>query len=238
MKRTQLKQNALQQGAATDEAAEDASQKPYHRKDLRKDLLQAALELTIERNGPAFSLRELAAREKVTHTAVYRHFADKASIFSELSREGFELLATYQRETADLAGLPPLERLELLGATYVRFARDNPGFFRVMFDTNLSGAREETKQGERAAFANLVELVRECQDAGELLPVDASAIATYLILAPHGMAHFGNIGHLNHLFEGGAPDALAVDVQRLSLAPFRTTPYSASEISAIVGRLG
>ncbi|WP_197522891.1 MULTISPECIES: WHG domain-containing protein [Rhizobium/Agrobacterium group] len=215
-----------------------AADKPYHRKNLREDLLRSALELTVERDGPAFSLRELAMREKVSHTAVYRHFSDKASLFAELSSEGFRQLALYQNRTIEAPDLPPLARLEQMGATYVRFAMENVGFFRVMFDVNLAGEWEEARKGERTAFGNLVGLVRQCQSEGDIIDADPRAIATYLVLSPHGLAHFNNIGHLTHLLQTSMTlDQLATQVFRLTLAPFLTKPYSEQDVRALVNSI-
>ena len=65
---------------------------PTYGGDLRRDLLDAALEL-IAREGPSsVSLRWLARRLGVSHAAPANHFPDKAALFTAIATEGFELL--------------------------------------------------------------------------------------------------------------------------------------------------
>jgi AcrR family transcriptional regulator len=105
----------------------------YHHKDLRNALQHVALRFIAERNGPAFSLRELGVAIGVSHTAVYRHFASKAELLEALTEEGFSELHRYQTAELAKAGSDPLMRLHALGDAYFRFAQENPGAFWLMF---------------------------------------------------------------------------------------------------------
>ena len=67
--------------------------KPYHHGELRAAALAAAV-LAVETAGPdALTLRSLALQLGVTHKALYRHFADRASLLIAVSSEGFSALA-------------------------------------------------------------------------------------------------------------------------------------------------
>lgn len=95
----------------------------YHHGDLRAAILEAAGVL-IEKEGLArLSVREAARRAGVSHNAPYRHFADRDSLLDGLAQAGIE-----QLEEA-LAGLSGRD----LGQAYVRFAREHPQRFRLMF---------------------------------------------------------------------------------------------------------
>ena len=50
---------------------------PYHHGDLRRALIDTALELVTEEQDWAFSLREVARRAGVSHQAPYNHFPEK-----------------------------------------------------------------------------------------------------------------------------------------------------------------
>ena len=65
----------------------------YHHGDLQNALIEAALKLIKKKNGWQFTLREVAGIAGVSHTAPYRHFADKASLLTELAILGFEKMA-------------------------------------------------------------------------------------------------------------------------------------------------
>jgi AcrR family transcriptional regulator len=104
----------------------------YHHGDLRRAVLDAALEL-IGRDGPGgLSMRDLARRAGVSHAAPAHHFKDKAGLLTAIAVEGHELLA------ASLAG-PPGDSPDLreLGVRYVRFALAQPAHFEVMFRPDL-----------------------------------------------------------------------------------------------------
>src|ERR1044072_517714 len=115
----------------------------YHHGDLRRVLLDTALELIAERGPGAISLRDLARVAGVSHTAPAHHFGDKAGLFTAIAVQGNELLAD-ARAGADL---------EDMGVRYVRFAAEYPSHFEVMFrpdlwhtdDPDLAAARERTR---------------------------------------------------------------------------------------------
>ncbi|WEK42255.1 MAG: WHG domain-containing protein [Candidatus Sphingomonas colombiensis] len=104
----------------------------YHHGDLRAALVTAGLGLIEEQSADDLSLRELARRVGVSATAVYRHFPDKAALMAALAREALERLAAAQRAASERAG-GGMAGFEATGAAYVRFARDNPGLFRLVF---------------------------------------------------------------------------------------------------------
>lgn len=110
-----------------------AAQRPYHHGDLRRAILDAALEV-IAISGPgAVSLRDLARRAGVSHAAPAHHFKDKAGLLTAIAVEGNEILALSLTE--GLAEDP--DDLRGLGARYVRFALDHPAHFEVMFRPDL-----------------------------------------------------------------------------------------------------
>lgn len=106
---------------------------PYHHGDLRRAVLDAALEV-IAKDGPsAISLRDLARRAGVSHAAPAHHFKDKAGLLTAIAVEGNELLAE------SLAEAIAEDRTQLidLGVRYVRFALAHPGHFAVMYRPDL-----------------------------------------------------------------------------------------------------
>lgn len=99
----------------------------YHHGDLRIAILAAASQ-TLEKEGLSrLSLREVARRAGVSHSAPYRHFPDRESLLAALAAEGFGMLALAQREAAAASGLRGM------GEAYVRFALAHPQRFQLMF---------------------------------------------------------------------------------------------------------
>ncbi|MGW7252546.1 TetR/AcrR family transcriptional regulator [Streptomyces sp. NPDC054834] len=102
--------------------------RPYHHGDLRRAVLTAALDV-IAADGPsALSLRDLARRAGVSHAAPAHHFKDRTGLLTAIAAEGYGLLAAALREAADLKDA---------GVRYVRFAREHPAHFQVMFAPGL-----------------------------------------------------------------------------------------------------
>ena len=207
--------------------------KGYHHNDLRNALLTTALDFIVKRGGPNFSMRELASALGVTHASAYRHFSDKAALLDALTAEGFRTLAAYQDEEMNKALDDPLERFNALGFAYLRFARENKGFFSLMFTARED---EDPKQSSRTrhnekALSTLVGAIVECQRAGLIVDCDPVGIAGYVVLAPHGLAAYETQGH-EPLGKGNDvaffPDMKAVN--ELSIMPFLVNPPTPQEV--------
>lgn len=102
----------------------------YHHGDLRRAVLDSALELIVEAGPGAVSLRALARRLGVSHAAPTHHFRTKEGVFTAIAAEGFTLFA-------DALGAAPSMAMDDLGATYVRFCLDHRSHFAVMFRPDL-----------------------------------------------------------------------------------------------------
>lgn len=102
--------------------------RPYHHGDLRRAILGAALDVIAAEGPAALSLRDLARRAGVSHAAPAHHFKDRTGLLTAIAAEGFGLLAAALKEAADLKDA---------GVRYVRFAREHPAHFQVMFAPEL-----------------------------------------------------------------------------------------------------
>jgi AcrR family transcriptional regulator len=100
---------------------------PYHHGDLRRALLDSALEAIGEQGPAAVSLRDVARRAGVSHAAPTHHFGDKTGLLTALATEGWTLLADALGETAAEG-----HGFAELGVGYVLFATSHPAHFAVM----------------------------------------------------------------------------------------------------------
>src|SRR4051794_31369032 len=113
-------------------------ERPYHHGDLRRAVVNAALDILRETQSLEFSLRELARRAGVSHNAPYKHFADKRDLLAAVSAAGFELLT--RRMGREIAGLDsPREQLFAMLRAYLDHGVQNPALYRLMFGGYLSG---------------------------------------------------------------------------------------------------
>lgn len=140
----------------------------YHHGDLRPALLRAAGGILEKEGRDAISLRDLARRTGVSHTAPYRHFADREALLSALAEEGFALLA------GQLEGRPRREQ----AVAYVRYALANPARFRLMFTRPVPQTLRRFVEGDAAAHATwaLVHGLAELLLSGQLGDVDPEAV--------------------------------------------------------------
>lgn len=112
---------------------------PYHHGDLRRALIDTALQLVGEEQDWTFSLRELARRAGVSHHAPYNHFADKLDLLTATAAVGFERLRDGLRGA--MVGIDdPETLLAAIARTYVSLGLENPALYRLMFGPALSEA--------------------------------------------------------------------------------------------------
>lgn len=167
-------------------AAGVTPRRPYHHGDLRRAVLDAAVDAITEHGPAGVGLRDLARRVGVSHAGPVHHFKDKAGVLTALAAEGFDLLADALHATVAAGG-----DIVELGASYVRFAVGHRAHFEVMFRPDLyrddDPALVEARDRAGAALAGGV--------ADRPDPELASVAAWSLV---HGFATLWNTGALSH----------------------------------------
>ena len=135
--------------------------KRYHHGDLRHALIHTGLEV-IDREGlQALSIRRLAAKIGVSHTAPIYHFANKNELIGAIATEGFRI---YNRTVAPVLEEPdPRERFVGLGRRYFQFASEHSAYYRLIFgpsgDTWTTGETDELAEESSRAFESLLSTV-------------------------------------------------------------------------------
>ena len=203
-----------------------ATQQPYHHGDLPNALRRAAVEVIAERGVAGFSLREVARRSGVSHTAPAHHFGDVRGLLTSIAEEGFETLRAVTQSAAD-QHTDPAERLVAIGRAYVALARSHAAHCEVMFRTDIVDQDDpDVQQCGLAAYAVLENTMRDLVTA-ERLPVNVddatwlcwSAMQGLVVLEP-------KIAVINQL-RGGAPittDELVRRYTHLMLNGLRSSP--------------
>ena len=163
---------------------------PYHHGDLPNALRQAAVAVIDERGLGAFSLREVARRAGVSHTAPAHHFGDVRGLLTAVAIDGFEALQAVTAEAC--AGIEdPVERLAAIGDAYVNLARSHHAHCEVMFRTDVVDPDDADLQlAGMTAYAVLEDTVRTLID-DEGLDVDLDDATWLCWSAMQGLVALG-----------------------------------------------
>lgn len=169
--------------------APSASEHPYHHGNLRAALLDASLDVLRQEGLGALTVRGVARRVGVSHTAAYRHFTDKTALLAAIAEQGF---ARLRNEMAAARATVAGAELQFVacGVAYVRFAMANADHFRVMFGgwNQDRSAHPQLRAAADGAFEVLLGLVQAGQASGVLRRDDPQVMALAAWASVHGLA--------------------------------------------------
>jgi AcrR family transcriptional regulator len=161
---------------------------------LSEEIVDAASAL-LEETGreESLSLRAVARRANITAPSIYAHFADREAILDAVIGRAFgEIIAAVESEREGVTD--PVASLHAGCLGYLRFARERPHRYRVLFGRDRDPQARPPARGEldelvgSAAFNVLVDAIATCAAAGRSDSTDPFADATVLWAAMHGLA--------------------------------------------------
>lgn len=180
--------------------------KPYHHGNLRRALVEAALELIDQRGVDDLSVREVARRAGVSSGAPFRHFADKSALLAAVAEDAQRSFLEHTDAALRAAPHDPIERFQAIGVAFVEFAVAHPARFRVM---NLAAVREvggDALAELRAKTRDVLRtLVVAAQEAGRLPPGDP---------APLMVTAYALVYGLSRLYVDGLAPGLGLSLDR------------------------
>lgn len=163
--------------------------KEREKSEMRRAVLEAAMQLFIEDGYEKVSIRKIADKIEYSPASIYTYFEDKGDIFYELHNEGFGKLLVMQQRVQDISD--PKERLSAHGRAYLEFAFNNPEYYDIMFimrsPTEKICKFENWEQGQRS-YDILLKNVEECKETGLFDGQDKNAVAFLLWSTVHGIA--------------------------------------------------
>jgi len=162
--------------------------KSYHHGNLKEALISSGLEIISESGLEALSLRNVAKRIGVSHTAPYNHFSDKQALLAAISTAGHEQLYSILLEVFEVAVAVSKNIIPEIAWTYLQFAMNSPSKFKLMF----SGALEEERN--HPAFIEITsktvalfeKIIVFCQSNGQLPAGNVEKTAIKLWSTVHG----------------------------------------------------
>jgi AcrR family transcriptional regulator len=174
--------------------------KTYHHGDLKNALIKAGIEILAKEGVGSLSLRSVAKKAGVSHSAPYAHFTDKQALIAAISTEGYRrIFERIEAATEQYEGDPQRQLLEA-GWAYLQFAMDDPDHFKISLSGSVEQERDypDLKAASKAGFAAIVKIVDACQAQGLFAGAPADAAAVSLWSMVHGLACLVLEGQVSH----------------------------------------
>jgi AcrR family transcriptional regulator len=132
---------------------------PYHHGSLRETLVAEGRQLLMEEGPHAVTIRGLAKRAGVSHSAPLRHFRDRDALLDAIAAEGFDELTTalgHAERHTDLR-----DRLREYAHAHVHFALENGPLMDLMFTGTPRGQDSSAAQAANRFFTQGASMLGE-----------------------------------------------------------------------------
>ncbi|MBR0774151.1 TetR/AcrR family transcriptional regulator [Bradyrhizobium diazoefficiens] len=168
----------------------------YHHGDLRRVLIDAALQLATE--GAEVSVREAARRAAVSPGAPFRHFPNRDALMAAVAEEAQRRFRA-EIEAALAAAPPadPLARLRAFCLAYLRWAMRNPAHFEIISTGRyfVHGSSAELTRDNAELVALTERVLTEAGEQGLLRSADLKHIQITGRALVYGFARMNLDGH-------------------------------------------
>jgi len=205
----------------------------YHHGDLPAALLAAVESAVTDGGVSGVSLRDVARRAGVSHSAPAHHFGSKAGLLTAFATAGYQLLA--QSVIEEVAVSDPgdgVAELAAIGRGYVRFAVGHPAHFEVMFRLDaLDSDNADFTAASETAYELLTATIERCRAAGRLHGRSPEVVAVSAWSLVHGLAALWISGRLTERIAEQDPRRLAAEVSNLFTEAVLPPPRRAANTS-------
>jgi AcrR family transcriptional regulator len=193
-----------------------------HGDQLRDEVLAAVNQLLDEwGSDEKLTMRAVAQAVGVTPASIYLHFTDKTELVWAALADKYRQLAD-QMGVADSAAAAegPRGRLRAQVHAYCRFAMDNPGHYRLMYEIRQPAVERERmgRHPARQVSARLRRALAACADGGFplSLPLYQATHTLWtglhgLVSVQHSLAIDGSPGQLAGMADGLVDVLVSVD---------------------------
>jgi AcrR family transcriptional regulator len=174
--------------------------KTYHHGDLKNALIKAGVEILAKEGVSGLSLRKVALKAGVSHSAPYSHFADKQALIAAISTEGFRQLYEKISGAAEKYKNQPTRQLMEVAWVYVQFALEDADRFKVMFSDVLEKERDypEFVAESQRNFQLVIDIVKANQASGQLRSGPSELVALSAWGTVHGFVMLLLEGQISH----------------------------------------
>ena len=165
-----------------------AERKEREKEEMRKLIIDTATGLFIEQGFDKTSMRNIAEVIEYSPATIYLYFKDKSELFNAIHVQGFQMFFEYLSKVMPIED--PMDRMDMLGQQYIRFALENPGYYDLMFimrePMNSEKNEEDWSQGE-TSHSILTGTVAECIAKGYFKEQKPEVISFMIWSQVHGI---------------------------------------------------
>src|SRR5580704_7203268 len=170
-------------------ALEPPTMRARYRAQVRGEVKQAALSQLAESGPAGLSVSAIGKQLGVSGPALYRYFASRDELLTELVIDAYHDLADALRAAASQpAGLEPLPRFEALARAYRSWALAQPHRYRLLYGPPLPGYDAHAQRlvdAAQRAMDQLLDILRESGDSTLEPPADPLASQLAAWAQPH-----------------------------------------------------
>ena len=183
----------------------ESNSRSYHHGNLRSACIAGALEILQDRGKDKITLRGVAEKAKVSHSAPYRHFKTKQDLLAACIASGFGLLEKAVTDSVEGAGGDPIHQLFAGSYAYAKFGASHPQLYRLMFGGDLADSNyPDIAKAASAAFSVPVAFLEAAQAKGIVRKSDSWLQAFTLWSALHGIVNLNIDGPRTQIVESAS----------------------------------
>ena len=166
----------------------------YHHGDLRQAIIQSALEILDAEGVEAVSIRAVARRAGVSHSAPANHFRDRRALLTAVAAQLFRALNESVERKMARSPSSTRKRVQGLIRTLIDLGLGQPNRYRLLWRRDLLDDNSDELQTEMDSFYN--RLIDELQSTGAELRFDRDTYAVALWSMVHGYVSLRLDGNL------------------------------------------
>lgn len=139
------------------------AKKPYHKEDLRGDLLRAGRAFIEENGYQKFSMRTLAQLLGVSPGAAYHHFKDRKHFLLELAIDCFDEIRL-EAQGHPVQDADPAALVKDMACKFVRFGLSNPQMLELLYESELTSPEidPELQHYQEASHRHGADVLKKC----------------------------------------------------------------------------
>jgi AcrR family transcriptional regulator len=136
----------------------------YHHGNFKHAIIEAAIEIIQNEGIKMLSLRNVARKIGVSHSALYRHYKNKEELIVSLALNGFQKLIQIMDKAIEKFPDDPKARLKEMGKKHIQFAVKNSVYYRLMFADYINNKTEypDLFKAYDVCFKKLIEVLGQC----------------------------------------------------------------------------